>query len=56
MLNHIKYAPLYLYGGKSRRREISQETITVVQMRNNARREIEINRINKQTNKKIVEL
>ena len=49
-MNHIKYTPLYLYGAKSTKREISQKTIIVVHMRNTARRG-DRNKQNKQTNK-----
>ena len=49
-MNHIKYTPLYLYGAKRTKREISQETIIVAHMRNTARRG-DRNKQNKQTDK-----
>ena len=49
-MNHIKYTPLYLYGAKRTKREISQKTIIVVHMRNTARSG-DRNKQNKQTKK-----
>ena len=49
-MNHIKDTPLYLYGAKRTKREISQKTIIVVHMRNTARSG-DRNKQNKQTKK-----
>ena len=49
-MNHIKYTPLYLHGAKGIKREISQETIRVVHMRDTARRG-DRNKQNKQREK-----